>query len=62
MSTTVSTVLISTLDQEHDAMLRRHCEEVVKRGGTYAVETKYVTCWMRVYTINWPESHNKEAQ
>lgn len=55
MRTTVSKILLSSSDKEHDELLRECCRYVMERGGSFSIETRYEDNWVRIFTINWPE-------
>jgi hypothetical protein len=41
-------------------MLRKWCEWAAERGGSFAIENKWVggigSYWATIYTINWPNT------
>lgn len=56
MSTQTISRLLENADEINHTFLRKWCEIVAHKGGTFSIETKWIDqSWMTVYTINWPD-------
>ncbi len=55
MTTSISKVLMSSCNEAEGKFLRRWCEIAASNGGSFSIETIYLTNWFVKYTITWPE-------